>query len=72
MFSELPRPISLSEMISFKDGVIVVGGGYGVDGYKLYRMKSPLEDWLEMPQLIVDKRRAHVAFLVPDQFVDCD
>jgi hypothetical protein len=28
----LPRPISLSEMILRKNGVVVVGGGYGADG----------------------------------------
>jgi hypothetical protein len=32
MGPSLPRPISLSEMILRKNGVVVVGGGYGADG----------------------------------------
>ena len=61
-------------MIQFEDDVVVVGGGYGADGYKLYRLSSNYDGdaWTTMPPLIVDKRRAHVAFLIPDEFTECD
>ena len=51
---------------------MVGGEGPLVDGQHLYRLDSLEGPWIEMKQTLKEKRvGGHVAFLVPDQLVNC-
>ena len=64
--------ISDSKMIEFQNSVILIGGGYThVDGKGLYQLSSPNGEWTKMRQTLREGRMSHVAFLIPDELVDC-
>ena len=64
--------ISDSRMIEFQNSVILIGGGYThVDGKGLYQLSSPNGEWTKMRQTLREGRMSHVAFLIPDELVDC-
>jgi hypothetical protein len=42
-----------------------------LDGVHLYQLFSPNGVWVQMKQTLETKRRGHVAFLVPDELVNC-
>ena len=66
------RKIYDSRMIEFENSVILIGGGYEeVDGKNLYQLSSPNGRWTQMRQTLKEGRMSHVAFLIPDELVDC-
>ncbi len=58
-------------MIEFGNSVILVGGEGVVDGQHLYQLSGPNESWIEMKQTLKVSRFRHIAFLVPDELVNC-
>ena len=68
--------ISGSSMIEFQNSVILIGGdneanSEDFDGKGLYQLSSPNGEWTKMRQNLKEKRMSHVAFLIPDELVDC-
>ena len=71
---ELPFTTAYAQMVEFNNSVILVGGIGMVpemDGQHLYRLTSANGPWIEMNQVLREKRIEHVAFLVPDELVIC-
>jgi hypothetical protein len=68
---ELPKEVSSATMVEFQDGVILVGGSGNVGGQNLYQLASPTGAWTMMNQTMKEERSLHVAFLVPDELVNC-
>ena len=68
---ELPKAVKESTMIEYDNSVILIGGKGEVDGFHLYQLFSPNGSWLEMKQTLKTNRSLHVAFLVPDELVNC-
>ena len=68
---ELPLAAFESTMIEFNNSVILIGGAANVDGHHLYQLSSPDGEWKEMKQTMKKNRSKHVAFLVPDELVNC-
>ncbi len=68
---DLPKEISSAAMVEFQDGVILVGGSGNVGGQNLYQLASPTGAWTMMNQTMKEERSLHVAFLVPDDLVNC-
>ena len=58
-------------MVEYQNSVILVGGEGGVKGQEMYQLSSPDGPWVEMQQTLKEGRTKHVAFLIPDQIVDC-
>ena len=58
-----------SKMIEFKNSVILIGGEY--DGKGLYQLSSPNGEWRKLSQTLKEGRVSTVAFLIPDDLVDC-
>ncbi len=66
------RRIYESRMIEFQNSVILIGGGYeDIDGTHLYQLSSPTGQWKLLRPRLKEGRMSHVAFLVPDELVDC-
>ena len=84
---ELPKGAPGSTMIEYNNSVILIGGGlfttveqkinnklndFGyLDGLHLYQLFSPNGTWIQMKQTLKTRRKSHVAFLVPDELVNC-
>ena len=73
---ELPIGILSSQMVEDSNGgVVLVGGDSDSEGYldTLFQLSHGGEDakWIEMEQKLKIARKGHVAFLVPDNIVDC-
>ena len=67
---DLPTISYDATMVEYNNTVILVGGGE--DANQLYQLSSPKGLWVEMKQTLKSKRAAgHVAFLVPDEIVNC-
>ena len=57
-------------MVEYNNTMILVGGGE--EANRLYQLLSPKGLWVEMKQTLKSKRAGgHVAFLVPDEIVNC-
>ena len=69
--SDLPKGSQFSAMVEYQNSVILVGGEGGIDGQEMYQLSSPDGPWVEMQQTLKEGRTKHVAFLIPDQIVDC-
>ena len=67
----LPAEAFLASMIEYNDSIILVGGLDGVDGYHLYKLSSPFGSWEEMDLTLKEPHGKGVAFLVPDELVNC-
>ena len=67
----LPAGAYQGRMIEYEKSVIFVGGSDGVDGKHLYQLDSPQGQWKELDQVLKTRRSMHVAFLIPDEFVNC-
>ena len=67
----LPDEAYSGSMVEFEDSVILIGGSEGVDGYHLYKLDSPFGPWVDMEQTLPEKHDRGVAFLVPDDLVNC-
>jgi hypothetical protein len=68
---ELPRAAFEATMIEFNNSLIMIGGTGSVDGQHLYKLASTDDKWIEMDQTLKKIRSLHVAFLVPDELVNC-
>ena len=68
MGPNLPRATGYSTMTEYNNSVILVGG---LSNKYLYQLSSPDGTWVEMKQTLKERRAAHVAFLVPDDIVNC-
>ncbi len=73
---DLPIGIDTSQMVEDHNGGVVLVGGYSVtDGYldTLFLLPHGGADaeWIKMNQTLKVGRNSHVAFLVPDNMVDC-
>ena len=68
---DLPSEAFLASMIEFEESVILVGGTEGVDGFHLFKLDSPSGPWVVMEQTLKEKHNRGVAFLVPDEQVNC-
>jgi hypothetical protein len=73
---ELPSGIEHSQMVEDQNGGVVLIGGYSssaVTHDTLYQLPHGGQDavWTKMEQKMQTGRRAHTAFLVPDNIVDC-
>ena len=66
---ELPNATFGSRMIEYQDSVILVGGSNLEK--KLFQLFSPKGPWIQMKQTLKTERSYHVAFLVPDDIVNC-
>jgi len=66
---ELPSISYAAAMVEYNNTVILVGGGE--DANQLYQLSSPKESWVQMKQTLKRKRAGHIAFLVPDEIVNC-
>ena len=67
---ELPHEVSNSELVEYKDSVVLVGG-YGNYGRYLYQLSTPDGPWIKMEQTLPVTKHDHVAFLIPDELADC-
>ncbi len=66
---DLPSIVYDAAMVEYNNTVILIGGGE--DANRLYQLSSPKESWVEMKQTLKRKRAGHIAFLVPDEIVNC-
>jgi len=57
-----------STMTEYNNTAILVGG---LSNKYLYQLSSPDDQWVEMKQALKERRAAHVAFLIPDNIVNC-
>jgi len=67
---ELPRKSFEAQLIEYKNSVILVGGGVDQQT-NFYELSSPEGPWVVMRQSLKADRSYHVAFLVPDEIVNC-
>jgi len=71
---ELPTEIDHSTLIEYKNSLILIGGN-SEEVYKLpdnmLQLSSPKGPWTEMSQPFIQGKGSHVAFLVPDEIVNC-
>ena len=73
---DLPFEIIFSAMVEDrKGGVVVIGGNSDANEYldSLFQLRHGGKDakWIKMKQKLKIARNEHVAFLVPDNIVDC-
>lgn len=68
---ELPGAAEQATMVEYEDGVILLGGDKGVDGYSLYKLTPSSSNWEKLPQKLGSFRRSHVSFLIPDEIANC-
>lgn len=71
---ELPYGIDSFQMVEDpKGGVFLVGGSSGKNSYTddLFQLQHGDADWIKMKQKLKIGRKWHVAFLVPEKFVEC-
>ena len=70
---KLPYTVFDAMLVQYKESVILVGGsGRGdVDGKHMYQLSSPDGTWIEMKQTLPREIRSPIAFLIPDEFIDC-
>jgi hypothetical protein len=73
---KLPFEIDESQMVEDQNGGVVLIGGYSLSGGNLatlYHLPHGGQDavWTKMEQKMNTGRRAHTAFMVPDNIVDC-
>ena len=73
---ELPFGIDTAQMVEDETGgVVLIGGASSSNNYldTLFRLPhgGPDANWIQMDQKLTTGRNAHVAFLVPDNNVDC-
>ena len=74
---ELPFAIDECQMVEDQNGGVVLIGGYSPSLFgsldTLYQLPHGGQDavWTKMEQKMQTGRRAHTAFLVPDNIVDC-
>jgi hypothetical protein len=71
MGQSLPDSIltTFGSTVSFQNSVIYTGNSPAPR--HLYHLTSPNGPWTEMKQIIRQQRGPHVAFLVPDELVNC-
>ena len=67
----LPLTAYQSTLIEFQGSVVLIGGQGKVDGFHLYQLDSPTGNWIEMKQALKEQRSDSIAFLIPDELVDC-
>jgi hypothetical protein len=70
---ELPTQFFRTRMIEYNNSVILVGQRYesSNESHNLYKLSSPKGTWVKMRQTLKDGWSSHVAFLVPDELVNC-
>ena len=78
---ELPLPLCCFPMVEDADGGVVVVGGEGTRGDgtviwhdTIFRLPHAGQNgtWVELPQKLNIARARHVAFMVPNNLVDCN
>ncbi len=62
---DLPRPMASSLMIAVGNSVILLNQA------RLYRLSDPNNFWDQLQQTLPSNRESSVAFLIPDNLVDC-
>lgn len=73
---DLPYGMAFGGSIQWDQTFLAVGGyrlntdGFGYSG-KIFRYEPETESWTEMPQELSIPRREFTAFLVPENFVQC-
>jgi hypothetical protein len=67
------KGIAYSALVEYKNTLILVGGQGpgGVKSQHLYQLSSPDGSWVEMRQTLKVARKAHIAFLIPDELTTC-
>jgi hypothetical protein len=68
---KLPKAVFEATMIEFNNSLVMIGGTGNVDGHHMYQLTSLDDDWKEMKQTLKKLISNHVAFLVPDELVNC-
>jgi N-acetylneuraminic acid mutarotase len=73
---ELPFGIGYSQMVEDQNGGVVLIGGYSESGGNLdtlHQLPHGGQDavWTKMEQKMKTGRYFHIAFMVPDNIVDC-
>jgi hypothetical protein len=69
----LPYVLEGSSMIQYQNSVILVAGRLGNPEPRnlMFQLKAPDGSWSTMRQSLMKPRYVHVAFLVPDNLVNC-
>jgi hypothetical protein len=69
--SPLPSGRYLTQLISFNNSLLLVGGLFGLDEEKLYHFSSIGGSWEPLQQTMEEGRMFHFAFLIPDKYTNC-
>ena len=67
----LPDRVEESTMYADDEGVVIVGGYNGLDGFSLHKLTPTLGSWEKLPVTLNHSRTFHVSILVPDEIVTC-
>ena len=67
----LPKAVEESTTYEDEDGVVIVGGYNGLDGYSFHKLTPASESWEKLLVTLKHSRTFHVSMLVPDDIVNC-
>ena len=65
---ELPDLFYNAVLVQYKESVVLVGR-YG--GVNMYQLSSPDGTWIEMKQTFPIVLEFFIAFLIPEELIDC-
>ena len=69
---EFTDGVVFAVLVEFGESLVLTGGYRSeLDDNHLYQLSSPEGPWIKMPQSMPRERRAHLAFLIPDELVEC-
>ena len=71
---KMPYAVYHAILVQYKESVVLVGGDghYDVDRYRIYQLSSPDGTWIEMKQTLPIEVNKPIAFLIPDELIDCE
>ncbi len=71
MGPELPFGYAASAIIEYNNSIIISGNFHHLRSYHMHQLFSPRGPWIKMKPHLKKPRCFHVAFLVPDELVNC-